>query len=312
MITKMKKKHIVGRGQINKPKPKPKKKTVKPKKKPVAKKKKSLVISHQPIEYYHSFEQTLQDLHDLKPIYLDMKWNEELNRLKHHYMHSAQTLFKIQDPYPIIITHANTNPLTFPIYTISINAQRANEFIKNIKPHYDHVSIFPGTVGKQPHALDHILPVILPKNKLTLGELGCFDSHQKLWKHISEQDHDISMICEDDANLCMNEAQQQYIREILHEIQNQDWDIIYLSWYRPYRNDYAFTTPHIKKQWTFSQLWCYFIKKEACIKLAKQVHTFSWPVDVYLYHLATNNILKSFMTVPSVCLTVGCKSDTAV
>lgn len=67
----------------------------------------------------------------------------------------------------------------------------------------------------------------------SLGAIGCYLSHIKLWKQLVESDQEMYLIFEDDAvptNLCTLNAIQSILNSVKH--QDDNWGIIFLGWYK--------------------------------------------------------------------------------
>ncbi len=136
------------------------------------------------------------------------------------------------------------------IYIISLkkNRERANNVIRglnNLSGIFLNCSIFDAVDGskltqkeinnylsikaqytlKKPHTYDEIR---------TVGEIGCYLSHYKIWEDIILNDYKNCIIFEDDA---FTKENYETIMNYIETIPN-DYDIAYLGWWNRYSYEY--------------------------------------------------------------------------
>jgi GR25 family glycosyltransferase involved in LPS biosynthesis len=150
----------------------------------------------------------------------------------------------------------------------------------------------------------------LVSNHLTRGEIGCYDSHLRLWEHLVKEKIPMALICEDDANLLGNSVQTQYFNTLLDEFKSTSADVLFVSWFRPAGGSVA--TSHTHVQWCFHQLWAYLVTYQGLVKIlndvkVKKMHV---PVDVALWESHSRGVVRNLVAYPPLCLTVGENSDT--
>ncbi|XP_014366486.2 glycosyltransferase 25 family member [Papilio machaon] len=134
------------------------------------------------------------------------------------------------------------------------------------------------------------------KRPMKAGEVGCFLSHYYIWEQIVEENLDISLILEDDIHFV------PYFRhrflEIMDEIKNLDWDLVYIGRKILMDGKEEFVTPHVTKPrysyWTLG----YLITKRGAQKLldANPLDKLL-PVDEFLpimFDQHTNTTWKSY------------------
>jgi hypothetical protein len=116
-------------------------------------------------------------------------------------------------------------------FAISIRPERMQALRRRFGPWSCHVTHFPGTNGR------NINPNAMKPNiagKFSRGEIGCYNSHVRLWNQISKENDDkIFLVLEDDAAIFYNKETSQRLRLLfdeLKELQNL-WDIVYLGHY---------------------------------------------------------------------------------
>jgi len=208
----------------------------------------------------------------------------------------------IKLPPPQSLTGSTTFP-NIPVYAISIRDDRGSAF----KSRLPMGIIWPGTRGRVTTNKVSVSGALRP------GEVGCYDSHYRLWQHIVTSQHPLTLICEDDVNLTTSAEQCQYLNTLLLELKNVPFDCLFLSWFRPDSHGAARTSPHTKKQWTFCQLWAYIVTLEGAQKMINDplLRNMNEPVDVALFSAANRGSLRNLVAYPPLCLTVGSRSDTA-
>lgn len=96
--------------------------------------------------------------------------------------------------------------------------------------------------------------------QLTMGAIGCYLSHVKVWEHILKNDSDVVLIFEDDAKIPENFLSE--VNENIAYIPN-DWDIILLG----YLCKKCYEFQKYKEVERFQLTHAYLIKKTAIIKI---------------------------------------------
>ena len=198
-------------------------------------------------------------------------------------------------------------PVSVPVYAISINSNRQDKF----KRRFLHPStIWAGTNGKTLDIGKLKRESVLISNHLTRGEIGCYDSHLRLWEKLVRDKTPMAIICEDDVNLTGDANQSSYLNTLLSEVKPVPFDIMFLSWFRPAGGNTV--TAHTHQQWCFHQLWAYLVTQEGLKKIladvkVKKMHV---PVDVALWDSHSRGVIRNVVAYPPLCLTVGEHSDT--
>lgn len=198
-------------------------------------------------------------------------------------------------------------PTHIPVYAISINATRQERF----KRRFNYPSIiWQGTNGKTMDVGKLKREGVLMSSSLTRGEIGCYDSHLRLWDKLIREKNPMAIICEDDVNLTGDTIQTKYLNTLLNEIKPSNFDIMFLSWFRPAGGQSA--TTHTRYQWCFHQLWAYLVTYDGLLKVMNdiKVRKMHMPVDVALWDAHSRGVIKNVVAYPPLCLTVGEHSDT--
>lgn len=123
------------------------------------------------------------------------------------------------------------------------------------------------------------------KRPMTMGEVGCFLSHYKIWEEIVKKQHRIAIIFEDDIRF------ESYFRRKLSNLMKEirsislQWDLIYLGRKRLLDDEEPYiegTTTLVRVAYSYWTL-CYMITLEGARKLiASDPLSKLVPVDEYL------------------------------
>jgi GR25 family glycosyltransferase involved in LPS biosynthesis len=232
--------------------------------------------------------------------------NREIANLALHFSNSGRG--NQLPPIHIPNTSGSSEwPNHIPVYAISINNTRRERFKHRFK--YPS-NIWEGTNGKTMDVGKLKREGILMSSSLTRGEIGCYDSHLRLWEKLIREKTPMAIICEDDVNLTGDTNQAKYFNTLLEEIKSSNFDILFLSWFRP--NGGVNATSHTRHQWCFNQLWAYLVTYEGLLKVMNdiRVRKMHMPVDVALWDAHSRGVLKNIVAYPPLCLTVGEHSDT--
>ena len=197
-----------------------------------------------------------------------------------------------------------------PMFAISIRPTRFENLRTRLGPWEKHLRHWQGTLG-----------MVLDKNKmvndglvvarLTRGEIGCYDSHYRLWKHMVDSNIQSAFILEDDADINYGHMAVDRIHQMFEEIQknNVAWDVIYLGHNNnkpPRRRIGACLGTPAGVQ----GLFMYLISLEGAKKLIANAMPMTQPVDDYMF--ASQDRVRQFTLEPRLGWVVKIEqSDTA-
>lgn len=230
--------------------------------------------------------------------------NKEISRLASIFKNSRRSLPPIRLPHT---KESTVWPRQLPVFAISINPTRQDKFKRRFQ---EKSTIWQGTNGKTLDLTRMKREGTIVYRELTRGEIGCYDSHLRLWRKLVADKVPMAIICEDDVNLIGDSSQAQYLNALLNEIKTTRCDFLFLSWFRPAGG--SIVTQHTRKQWCFHQLWAYLVTYDGLVKAladshVKQMHM---PVDVALWDAHSRGVIRNLVAYPPLCLTVGERSDT--
>lgn len=213
---------------------------------------------------------------------------------------------------PIDIPHVTPTTTkwneSIPLYVISINPIRQRRFTQRLRGNKAHIWV--GTNGQSMDVNQLRASGRLATWRLSRGQIGCFDSHVRLWEKVVSDKTPYTIICEDDVNLIGNQDQMAYLNTLLDEVQTTNFDVLFLSWFRP--DGGRPFTKHTRSQWTFCQLWSYVITLDGAKRLLASdvIRHIRDPVDVAMWQAHSRGTIKSIVAYPPLCLTVGESSST--
>ncbi len=233
--------------------------------------------------------------------------NDEIYKLASKFTNSRSlsALPKLEIP----VTNGSSQwPIDIPIFVISIDDKRRQNFHNRFQYPSTH---FAGTHGNTIDVPQWRRTRRLQSNILKLGEIGCYDSHLRLWQMLVKNNVQIALICEDDVDLTGNSIQSQYFNTLLNESSQTPFDVMYLSWFRP--DGGRHNTEHTRVQWCFCQHWAYLITLNGLKKLLadEKITNITLPVDVALWEAHCRGVVQNIVAYPPLTLTVGERSDTS-
>jgi len=198
------------------------------------------------------------------------------------------------------VIHQKSPDIPFPeelgqMFAISIRPTRFENLRARLGPWAKHVQLWPGTVGATLDKDKMIRDGILVKKTYDLkrGEIGCYDSHIRLWRHIAEKNIPRALILEDDADLKCNPTTVYRIQQLFRDLArfNIQYDVLYFG-----HNDVPWNQPlgfipdtEIGIPRDCQGLFTYFVTLEGAKKLVQIALPMSVPIDIHV----TNN--KAFV-----------------
>ncbi|NBP13785.1 glycosyltransferase family 25 protein [bacterium] len=156
-----------------------------------------------------------------------------------------------------------------------------------------------------PNALSRLLSQFEYRTKhdqITLGGVGCYLSHIRIWKMLLESDHTHFMILEDDCVL-----EKDTVQTINNTLSNlpSDFDFLFLGTVISPRKRTFTESLHdgIVKLHTVYGMHAYIISKDAVRKLLHNALPINYQLDSYLSY--NNHDLKMYELVPNIASQSG-------
>lgn len=195
-------------------------------------------------------------------------------------------------------------------YAISIRPERFRNLQSRMNFWKSHIKLFPGTNGRT-LTPKNMYQKVAPGKNLTRGQVGCYDSHVRLWNHIAKHHNGPVLILEDDAALFYNQQLAQRFKYIFDTLQKKsiNWDCIYFGHYGFSEKGPSLAPGiHICNEW--HGLFCYLIKPSTAKILAQNAWPMREPVDVYVGKFIRSRQLRFLKPEPRFCYVVSLTSDT--
>lgn len=207
-------------------------------------------------------------------------------------------------------TTANSKwPDNLPIYVITIDPKRYEGFQRRSARISHAVHKWPGTNGNLINRKRFPKPFAA---RLRRGQLGCYDSHVRLWQHMVANKIPMMLICEDDATITGDARQVSIIQRSIDELKSTKWHLAFMSWSRPHVSRAQRHSANFKRQWTFCQLFAYLITLDAAKLLVSlpESRRYNEAVDVMLHHLHVRKVLNNVVLYPPISQPVPAGSAT--
>lgn len=172
--------------------------------------------------------------------------------------------------------------MRYPVYLI--NLDRQPERLRFMQRQLSELGITPIRVsavnGRNPE--EQRRSYAAPYAQLSPGEIGCFESHRRLWKKIVDQGISGALIVEDDVILASDFAKLDFDGHDV-DIVKIDAGIGRLSWYgtsvKPLNSQRSLR----RLLGTEFSTGCYFITAAGARKLLARSHNYIDPVDRFMF-----------------------------
>lgn len=192
------------------------------------------------------------------------------------------------------------------IRIISIRSDRAASMMRRLGEWKSAASILWGTHWRTINPRDWIsmgkirsLHVHKRHKPLSRGEIGCYDSHYRVWKQIVKSGNPYTLILEDDAEISMIHMNRLVELSKLLE-SRKNWDVVVLYTIQCPRGlskrSYIKTT--LKPLDKMTGLAGYVVTLEGAKKLVKHAYPISGPVDALVPLLSSRGQLRLFRADP--------------
>jgi glycosyl transferase family 25 len=195
------------------------------------------------------------------------------------------------------------------IYAISIRPDRWEKLNQRMGPLKSVLKLWPGTDGR-------LLPPqpVMPQGSvitlLTRGQIGCFDSHYRLWKLMIEKNMNQLLILEDDAGILASIGMIDQINVGLKELKNLKipWHICFLGHKTERRT--PFESAHLFRPTDFCGLFAYLLTLDGAKQLVKNAKPFKHPCDIFIMHQWKQANISAVALFPPLCFVTSLESDT--
>jgi len=131
----------------------------------------------------------------------------------------------------------------------------------------------------------------------SMGAIGCYLSHIKLWEMLVKSDKDMFLIFEDDVNISpyvTSEDVNNFVKNVISE--NPNWDFIFLGFTKPlpfFSKDVCENGICKIKEITFC-LHSYIINKKGAKKLLEKAFPIVHQIDSYISYMSARDDIECF------------------
>jgi glycosyl transferase family 25 len=173
------------------------------------------------------------------------------------------------------------------------------------------IELVPATVGAEINYKFWRSKKRLARN-ITKGQIGCYESHVRVWQMIVDRNLPSALILEDDANIEYTQTTVDRLREVLHELNTLvDWDVFYVGniGLHPIREK---ITQHINRPSGWEGLYTYLITQRGARRLLQAAFPISMAVDIFVGDQAAKGNIQILSMNPPLNFVVPVQSDTDV
>lgn len=196
-----------------------------------------------------------------------------------------------------------------PIYAISIRAHRYTDLLLRMRQWSSLVTLIPGTDGRK-ISLKKWKTINRLATHLTVGQVGCYESHARVWKKLIESGLPHALILEDDAAISYSEDTVTKLNELMKELKTlPGWDIVYVGniGLHPIKQK---LTEHLNEPSNWEGLYTYLLSREGAKKLMERAFPIRQPVDIYVGEQIRKGNVRGVMLSPPLNFVVPVVSDT--
>jgi len=202
-----------------------------------------------------------------------------------------------------------------PIFALSLRIERFEALMERMKHWKSLVQLFPATDGRKIN-IDHWWQIGRLKEHLTNGQVGCYESHCRMWKKIVDDNLPYALILEDDADIVYSQETVSRLEEVLSELKTISWDIVYIGNFtaipgrgplQPFKRK---VTDHLFEMSTWDGLHTYYLSNRCARLLLRHAFPIECAVDIYIHHQVSKQNMLALSMVPGLDFVVPNVSDT--
>lgn len=174
-----------------------------------------------------------------------------------------------------------------------------------------YVTQWEATDGSSLNVTDYVQRGVLSsKHRMIRGQIGCYDSHYRIWKHIVDNNIQWALILEDDANIRHTKEYHSKINEALEDVEKIDplWDVCYLG--TSSRPPQHRLVGGVGLALGCQGLFAYVVSNRGASKLVQLTGVYKMPVDIVVGDLMDSGALNVYGCIPSLFYVVPVVSDT--
>jgi len=249
----------------------------------------------------------------------------ESRKLTHHKIRKRRRLQRfstletdkiIRMPNTNIDINTTTTPcMPWPeklstIFVITIRMARWKECQKRLQHLSPLLTKWQGTNGGQINKTKWKKEKRYTNLRLSRGQMGCYDSHRRIWAHVVEKKIPYVLILEDDANLQPHKIGKE-IQTALEELEHYDpeWELFYLSRSRLKYPIERIVTPHVAVPRAISWgCFAYVLSLRGAEILLKSSSPMRHSLDNYVSRMSQS--MRAYTIYPNLFFVTDVVSDT--
>jgi glycosyl transferase, family 25 len=142
------------------------------------------------------------------------------------------------------------------------------------------------------------------------GEIGCFDSHFRLWQHVCETNLESAVILEDDVDLSDNADLFQRLVDGLAEAKKLEPELeLFYFIHSSKPSEKPQLSPNVQYPREVTTMG-YYLTRSGAEKLLKKAKPFYRPVDCFMEEMCDTNSIVGLSLFPAICYVRPLSSDT--
>jgi hypothetical protein len=198
------------------------------------------------------------------------------------------------------------------IFCISIDETRWQAFVARAGPWISQVEKLDGTNGRSVVKMAWIRQNFLSNSNMTRGQMGCYDSHVRIWEMMKNNRWKNVLVLEDDGDFRYSAEMAALLRRIFDEAaeRHPNWDIFYLGRNPQDPRNFARVGRDIVVPRSCQTFHAYVINRKACKALLERAWPISVPVDVLASDLSDSGKMNALAAEQSIIKSLNFGSDT--
>jgi glycosyl transferase, family 25 len=169
-----------------------------------------------------------------------------------------------------------------PIFVVSIRIARYLDMMDRMKHWAQYLELFPATDGRRIPYEKCLKSGHIGAHCISHGQLGCYESHVRVWQEIVDRDLPYALVLEDDADVRYEQKTVDVLTQMLKELKEvPDWDIVYIGniSLHPFKCQ---RTEHLFEMTNWEGTFMYYVSNKGARKFLKHAIPVRIPVDVYM------------------------------
>lgn len=199
-----------------------------------------------------------------------------------------------------------------PIFVITIRPERWKNALNRYMPMQDHLIKWDGTNGYDIDPIEWKAEGYLTNDSRfrSRGQMGCYDSHYRIWERMVQLNMPYALIFEDDANLVLTKENMHKIDNALNQLNRYDphWELFFLGRSKLKEPIKRYITKDLVVPARSWGCFAYALSLHAARKLVTNAIPMKHAVDVFVFDEAEK--MRTYAMNPSLFFVVPVVSDT--